>query len=172
MTYYVVIFTGPIGFIKPATAVRDEQIYSQRFLSPSTIEGMRQKLGVSSIDRARLYAERLSSAQRETNQAPTPRTRSTLSRNTSIVDRHLLVHPRLHLGFRNREDADLAATQHLCLCRNEDVVLPVQLQQMTGAEFDALPGFSFVSNEDGGVVAGFNRYTNEYDRGDIIFVGD
>ena len=38
MKYYVVKFTGPFGFIKPWTAVRDAsggETYSQQFLTPS-----------------------------------------------------------------------------------------------------------------------------------------
>lgn len=52
MKYYVVKFTGPFGFIKPWTAVRDAsggETYSQQFLTPSIVEGIRQKLEVKSI---------------------------------------------------------------------------------------------------------------------------
>lgn len=42
--YYVVKYTGPFGFIKPWTAVRDGLTYSQQFLSPSTLEGIEKKL--------------------------------------------------------------------------------------------------------------------------------
>ena len=41
MKYYVVKFTGPFGFIKPWTAVRDAsggETYSQQFLTPSIVE--------------------------------------------------------------------------------------------------------------------------------------
>ena len=57
MKYYVVKFTGPFGFIKPWTAVRDAsggETYSQQFLTPSIVEGIRQKLEVKSILRQRL----------------------------------------------------------------------------------------------------------------------
>lgn len=57
MKYYVVKFTGPFGFIKPWTAVRDAsggETYSQQFLTPSIVEGIRQKLEVKSILRHRL----------------------------------------------------------------------------------------------------------------------
>ena len=46
---FVVRFSGPFGYIKPWTAVRDLTTYSQTFLTPSIIEGMRQKLEVSAI---------------------------------------------------------------------------------------------------------------------------
>lgn len=42
--YHVVKYTGPFGFIKPWTAVRDSETYSQQFLTPSIIEGMEKKL--------------------------------------------------------------------------------------------------------------------------------
>ena len=44
---YVVKYSGPFGFIKPWTAVRDRKQFSQQFLTPSIIEGIRQKLEVS-----------------------------------------------------------------------------------------------------------------------------
>lgn len=42
--YYTVKYSGTFGFIKPWTAVRDAETYSQQFLTPSIMEGMRQKL--------------------------------------------------------------------------------------------------------------------------------
>ena len=57
MKYYVVKYTGPFGFIKPWTAVRDAsggETYSQQFLTPSIIEGIRQKLEVTEIMRHKL----------------------------------------------------------------------------------------------------------------------
>ena len=41
---YIVKYTGPFGFIKPWTAVRDSETYSQNFLTPSIIEGIEKKL--------------------------------------------------------------------------------------------------------------------------------
>lgn len=167
---HVVTFEGPLGFIKPAQAVRDKQVFSQRFLAPSTVEGMRRKLGAESIDRVRLHAEELTRPQRETTQAPTTRIQSSYERNESIVDRRLLLHPTLRLGFEREADAGRAGRQHLCLCRNEDVVLPTGRETMTHEEFDSLPGFTFVPDPDGTAVAGYNRYTGEYDRGRIEYV--
>ena len=46
MKYYVVKYAGPFGFIKPWTAVRDAsggETYSQQFLTPSIIEGIRHQ---------------------------------------------------------------------------------------------------------------------------------
>jgi hypothetical protein len=167
---HVVTYEGPLGFIKPAAAVRDMEIYSQRFLAPSTVEGMRQKLGVTSVDGVRLYCPALSRTQREMTRGPRPASTRSLERDRSIVDRHLLVNPALHLAFASLSDADRAAAQHLCLCRNEDVVLPTGRETMTHADFDALPGFTFVRDPEGDAIAGYNRYTDTYDRGYVEYV--
>lgn len=44
MNIYIVTYKGPFGFIKPWTAVRDSETFSQQFLTPSIIEGMEKKL--------------------------------------------------------------------------------------------------------------------------------
>ena len=41
---YVVRYSGPFGFIKPWTAVRDSETYSQQFLTPSILAGIERKL--------------------------------------------------------------------------------------------------------------------------------
>ena len=41
---YVVKYTGMFGFIKPWTAVRDSETFSQQFLTPSIVEGIEKKL--------------------------------------------------------------------------------------------------------------------------------
>ena len=41
---YVVKYSGPFGFIKPWTAVRDSETYSQQFLTPSILAGIERKL--------------------------------------------------------------------------------------------------------------------------------
>ena len=40
----VVKYSGPFGFIKPWTAVRDSETFSQQFLTPSIVEGIEKKL--------------------------------------------------------------------------------------------------------------------------------
>lgn len=44
MNYYIVKYTGPFGFIKPWTAVRDGETFSQQFLTQSILEGIEKKL--------------------------------------------------------------------------------------------------------------------------------
>ena len=41
---FVVHYSGTFGYIKPWTAVRDIETYSQQFLTPSIVEGMEKKL--------------------------------------------------------------------------------------------------------------------------------
>ena len=62
----IVTYAGPFGYLKPWTAVRDGETYSQQFLTPSAIEGMRQKLGVSTILRHKLTYTGLSMQQEQT----------------------------------------------------------------------------------------------------------
>jgi len=44
MKIYVVKYAGPFAFIKPWTAVRDGETFSQQFLTPSILEGLEKKL--------------------------------------------------------------------------------------------------------------------------------
>jgi hypothetical protein len=165
-TYYVVTYTGPFGFIKPWTAVRDEKTYSQQFLTPSTVEGMRQKLGVSEICRHRLSHDGFS-VQGETTQSAgierktvKKRQEVTYKRATAVLDRGVMLNPRLHLAFPTREDAQTAHRQHLCLSRNEDVVMPDgPIQKMAESKFDEITGFELVFGQGADAfMVGYNRY--------------
>ena len=160
---YTVTYTGPFGYLKPWTAVRDGETYSQQFLTPSVIEGMRQKLGVSAIVRHKLSYAGLSMQQEQTH----PRgwlhekKKQQLTRPRAILVRGVLLQPRLHLAFGTEAEARVAATQHLCLCRNEDLVLPELPQVLTETEFNALPGFELRFADgptDGAFLVGYNRF--------------
>jgi hypothetical protein len=50
MNYFIVKYCGPFGFIKPWTAVRDGETFSQQFLTPSILEGMEKKLFEETLD--------------------------------------------------------------------------------------------------------------------------
>lgn len=162
---YVVRFTGPFGFIKPWTAVRDSDTYSQQFLTPSIVEGMRQKLGVAgkAILRHRLTHSGFSVQQEVTQSAGwkvNARAR-TATRSRSILNRGVLLDPVLHLAFGRLEDAESASTQHLCLCRNEDLVFPDEhVKELTPDEFDALRGFELRFGQElpGAFLVGYNRF--------------
>lgn len=41
---YIVEYNGTFGFIKPWSAVRDSETFSQQFLTPSIVEGIEKKL--------------------------------------------------------------------------------------------------------------------------------
>lgn len=163
---HVVTYTGPFGFIKPWTAVRDSQTYSQQFLTPSIIEGMRQKLGVSSIERHRIRHGGFSLQQEVTQSAgwkkKTVKSRGevTYERPTSILTRGVMLEPVLKLAFASREDAGEACTQHLCLCRNEDIVLPTgSAETMDEESFEKLTGFELLfGHGDDAFMVGYNRF--------------
>jgi len=159
----VVKYSGPFGYLKPWTAVRDGETYSQQFLTPSVIEGMRQKLGVTAILRHKLTYTGLSMQQEQTH----PRgwihekKKQQLTRPRAILVRGVMLSPELHLAFATAEAAETAASQHLCLCRNEDLVLPVEQLTLPEAEFDLLPGFELrpaAATEPGAFLVGFNRF--------------
>ena len=153
---YVVRYTGPFGFIKPWTAVRDGETFSQQFLTPSIIEGMRIKLEAEegSIVRHRLrYAGY--SAQQETTQSRGIKEEGRgkvkrYVRSASIITRHVLLHPELFLAFASEDDAVKAATEHLCLCRNEDLVYPVsEPRPIPSQDFDAIEGMELLFTRNG-----------------------
>lgn len=163
---HTVTYSGPFGYLKPWTAVRDGETYSQQFLTPSVIEGMRQKLGATEILRHRLRYDTLSQ-QQEVVQARAfkeDRKGRILGRDRGILTRNVLLNPVLHLAFATGEDAERAARQHLCLCRNEDLVLPQgPVRELTEAEFEALDGFELrftAATDPGSFLVGFNRFAD------------
>lgn len=92
---HTVTYTGPFGYIKPWTAVRDELTFSQQFLTPSIIEGMRQKLQVEEILRHKLSFSTFDKQQEQTRPKLIKRPRH----NFSILTRGVLINPVLVLGF-------------------------------------------------------------------------
>lgn len=178
---YLVRYSGPFGFLKPWTAVRDELTFSQQFLTPSVIEGMEKKLFPELLVQAsyepRIVRHRLTYAGVSRQQEQTqPRGISQktnkkarlveVSRPRSILTRGTLIEPILHLGFRTSDDAVRAAAQHICLCRNEDVLLPdPEVTEIEESDFDdpekGYVGFElrFGKRKDSFLV-GFNRFRN------------
>lgn len=160
--YYIVKYSGPFGFIKPWTAVRDSKTFSQQFLTPSIIEGIRQKLEVSSIVRHKLSYSSISVQQEQTQTRGWEKKTQLkmMVRNQSILERGVMIDPILYLAFENIQDAEKSAKQHICLCRNEDVLLPdTEIIKMEESKFDQLTGFElrFGENEKSFLV-GFNRF--------------
>lgn len=164
MNYYVVTYTGPFGFIKPWTAVRDSVTFSQQFLTPSIIEGIRQKLEASSILRHRLRYEGITPQQERTQSRDWEirKTQKIMTRPQSILTRGLLLNPVLLLAFENETDAQKAAKQHICLCRNEDLLMPAEkIEIMSEESLNQQPGFELrFNNEKNGFLVGFDRFNN------------
>ena len=159
--YYVVRYTGPFGYIKPWTAVRDDRTFSQQFLTPSIVEGMRQKLGVLAILRHRLSYHKIDLQQERTQSRAFVETkRKQATREQSILTRGVMLNPTLLLAFATETEAQLAAEQHICLCRNEDVLLPdAHIGQLSITEFDKVPGFELVFGEGKtAIMVGYDRF--------------
>jgi hypothetical protein len=159
---YVVKYSGPFGFIKPWTAVRDSKTFSQQFLTPSIIEGIRQKLEVNSIVRHKLTYSSISVQQEQTQTRGWEKKTQMkmMVRNQSILERGVMINPILYLAFEKEEEAQKSAKQHICLCRNEDVLFPdSEFKPMEETEFDQLTGFELRFGEtEKSFLVGFNRF--------------
>lgn len=156
--YYVVKYSGPFGYIKPWTAVRDELTFSQLYLTGSILKGMSQKL-FGLVEMNKILRHRLSYSQLiETQERTLPKLIKT-AKAGGILKRHIMLNPDLYLAFGSIEDAIIAASQHLCLCRNEDIIWPSAPIIMSKESFDTLPGFEyFPKNElEGGIFHGWDR---------------
>lgn len=162
--YFVVKYTGPFGFIKPWTAVRDSETFSQQFLTPSIIEGLRQKLQVEAIGRHKLTYDSISRQQEVTHTRGWEyrKTQKVHLRHRSILNRGIMLNPDLFLAFNNKNDAEKAVSQHICLCRNEDILFPDEnIQEMTDEMFDKIPGFELCFGEnERSFLVGFNRFND------------
>lgn len=171
--YYVVKYGGPFGFIKPWTAVRDGETYSQQFLTPSNIEGIEKKLFPEMLSKKgvieKITRYRLSYSSIDVQQEQT-QTRGweykaknkMMIRNRSILKRGILLNPILYLAFMKIEDAESAAKQHICLCRNEDILFPDEkILKLSAQEFKEINGFELRFGLSGeSFLVGYNRFDN------------
>ncbi len=176
---FIVKYTGPFGFIKPWTAVRDEEVYSQQFLTPSIIGGIERKLfpellekewGIYKIKGHRLTYAQISQQQEQTQARGWNEkgrgTNKEYSRPYAILKRGVLVNPILFLAFETPEDAEVASEQHVCLARNEDILYPnPDIIKLTQKEFDEneelFSGFELVfEKDDNSFLVGYNRMNN------------
>lgn len=165
---YIVTYKGQFGFIKPWTAVRDGETFSQQFLTPSIIEGIEKKLfpellnipGIHKIVRHKLRYEAMDSQQEVTQARGWEYKNRTFIRSRSILRRSVLLHPVLYIAFESEEDALIASQQHVCVCRNEDMLLPeAEILKLTEEEFKQLPGFELCfGNSDQSFLVGYNRF--------------
>ena len=168
---YIVVYKGKFGFIKPWTAVRDGETFSQQFLTPSIVEGIEKKLfpellqckGISKILRHKLTYSSVDMQQEVTQARGWKVTKQQMIRDRSIIKRGIFINPVLYLAFDSEDDAKRAACQHICLCRNEDVMLPCSnVMKMSEDEFDSLDGFElrFCGREQSkfAFLVGYNRF--------------
>lgn len=184
--YYIVTYQGAFGFIKPWTAVRDSEVFSQQFLTPSIVEGIEKKLfpelleetGIIKIKGHRLSYDQVNEQQEVTQTRGWNSVRKgkqfLFERNTSILMRGILINPVLHLAFNTLEDAEAAATQHICLCRNEDILLPIEITEVNQEDFEEedFPGYELVFEKTNkSFIVGYNRYSNEAMYGWLKVVG-
>ncbi|KEO75927.1 hypothetical protein [Anditalea andensis] len=188
MNYYVVKYSGPFGFIKPWTAVRDSETFSQQFLTPSIIEGIEKKLfpellgipGIQKIAGHRLAYDQVSGQQEVIQTRGWNSTRKgkefLFDRPKAILIRGVLQNPVLHLAFVSAEDASIAAKQHVCLCRNEDMMYPGEIietsKEQFGEDEELFPGFELVfEKNEKSFLVGYHRVSNEPMYGWIKVVG-
>lgn len=188
MDYYVVKYSGPFGFIKPWTAVRDSETFSQQFLTPSIIEGIEKKLfpNLLKSDGIRKIKGHRISYNQMTNQQEVIQTRGWNStrkgaqyifeRPTAVLLKGLLLNPTLHIAFASREDAETAFSQHICLCRNEDIVFPEEIIETTKEQFENseefFPGYELVFEKtEKSFLVGYHRVTGLQMYGWIRVVG-
>jgi hypothetical protein len=71
-----------------------------------------------------------------------------------------MLNPVLSLAFTTPGDAYQASLQHICLCRNEDILLPdPQTETVTEDSFDLMDGFELLLDEtEESFLTGFNRF--------------
>lgn len=167
---YVTKYTGKFGFIKPWTAVRDGETFSQQFLTPSIIEGVEKKLfpellstpGIHKIIRHKLSYNAMDAQQEVTQPRGWEKKGKMWVRKRSILVRDVLLNPVLYIAFENEADALKASEQHVCLCRNEDVLMPDgDTRQMSDSEFSALSGYELrFGKTSKSFLVGFNRFND------------
>lgn len=182
MNYYIVKYSGPFGFIKPWTAVRDSETFSQQFLTPSIVEGIEKKLfpellneskykkgEIYKIKRHRLSYQQISQQQEQIQ--PRGWNRKGTKKNPqyerpyAILIRGVMLNPVLWLAFETEDDAERASAQHLCLCRNEDILYPEEIRVIEEEEFDEdeslFSGFELLFEKgEQSFLVGYNRFAD------------
>lgn len=189
MNYYIVKYSGPFGFIKPWTAVRDSETFSQQFLTPSIIEGIEKKLfpellkseGIKKIKGHRLSYDQITNQQEVIQTRGWNSTRKgsqiLFNRPTAVILRGVLQNPVLLIAFDTIEDARIAHSQHICLSRNEDLLFPTdEIISTTLKDFEQnqelFQGYELVFEEnEKAFLVGYHRITQQPMYGWIRVVG-
>ncbi|MEX1191483.1 MAG: hypothetical protein WEA99_05875 [Brumimicrobium sp.] len=119
---------------------------------------MRQKLDVTKILRHRLSYSSLDKQQEQTR----PKLIKKAGKNYSILTRAVMINPELYLAFPKKNDAEKAFKQHLCLCRNEDILYPDTvhgIREYSIDNFNMISGFELhPTKEPEGFLVGYNRF--------------
>ncbi len=168
---FAVRYTGNFGFIKPWTAVRDGETFSQQFLTPSIIEGIEKKLFpelleqngiICKIIRHKLSYAAIDSQQEVTQTRGWKKSAKQMVRERSILKRGVMINPVLYLAFADDTDAEIASKQHICLCRNEDLMLPdAEIYNFSDEDFSELDGFELrFGKSENSFLVGYNRFDN------------
>ncbi|MCG8699427.1 MAG: hypothetical protein MI922_15330 [Bacteroidales bacterium] len=184
---YAVKYSGPFGFIKPWTAVRDSETYSQQFLTPSIVAGIERKLfpellkdddgEIKKIVGHRLNYCGLSIQQERTwskGGVQIKCEKGIYKTNHGIIDRGIMIKPNLYLSFINKDYALQAFKQNICLCRNEDILLPIDLLEIDSESFELINGFELTfSSSKSGFKVGYNRFKNAQEMyGELKVIGN
>lgn len=161
---YAIKYEGVFGFIKPFTSMRDELINSEKYLYPSTINGIEKKLFNNIQNRIighRLNFDSLSLQNETTRSIGLVNNRH----KNGIVKRYVLINPKLFLFFYNFNDATMASKKSIFLSRNEDILYPNnKIYKLNENELENIDGFEGVEtneNDPEGVFVGFNKYTQK-----------
>ncbi len=186
MKLYIVKYSGPFGFIKPWTAVRDSEIFSQQFLTPSIIEGIEKKLFPELLEQKgkiqKVMRHRINHCGIDVQQERTwskggfvaKNEKGIYKTNMGVLSRGVMLNPNLYLAFSHESDAQKAFIQTICLCRNEDLLFPEDLIEMNVEEFEQINGFELLfSSAETGFKVGHNRFDNASEMfGELIIIGN
>lgn len=173
---FVVSFKGAFSFLKPFSALRDSEIYSQQFITTSTLIGIEFKLFEEEsykvtgkptlIKRHKLNYECFSKQQENVSaeysnfKFEKSKSGKIKCESIGIINRHVLLNPELFLGFEKLDYALLACKKIIKLGRSEDFLYPnFEILKMSEEEFDNLKGTEFFEDSNG-MCVGFNRFDN------------
>ncbi len=183
---YVVKYSGPFGFIKPWTAVRDGKTFSQQFLTPSIVEGIEKKLFPELLQQKgqihKIIRHRINYCGIDIQQERTwskggfvaKKEKGIYKTNMGIIERGVMLNPNLYLAFSKEKDAQRALLQAICFCRNEDLLFPELMEEMTIDEFEKIHGFELLfTYDESGFKVGHNRFDNAREMfGELIVIGN
>jgi len=115
---------------------------------------------IKKIQRHKLSYAAIDSQQEVTQTRGWKVSKKEMTRERSILKRGVMLNPVLYLAFAEKSDAEAAAKQHICLCRNEDVLLPdAEISELTEEQFAELDGFELRFGESGqSFLVGYNRF--------------